>query len=382
MVFSSFTLKFSKQQTLLIAVSIALMASTSNAPAGAQAKPAASGKTTAVHPEMHNAIVQRGVDHVRTRQYKEALEDFSEAIKIQPSNQHDYFFRGKVHVLNDDDKAALPDLTKSISLSAENPYALLERGKLYYRQKNYKNAVDDLTKAVKLTPNDPKAHEFRALALNNIHKFDEAANEITTALALVQVSPPLSREAHLKRRFGEVDVASAEKAKAHLICARGQIYFNKPHFPSALKDFDYAIKLDPNNADAYLQRAKTQIALKHNELALPDLARYNNMCRSQSDYKALADTYEKIGEFDKADAAYKLAGAEHPPRKVVIESDNPEAPPQNGITTVPPATPAKTPTATPVNTVPTTPTAPPAVTPTTAPTDTPTTTRPATSVTK
>ncbi len=77
------------------------------------------------------------------------LEDYTQAIAIDPQFADGYFNRGIVYVNKREPKKALADFTKSIELNPRHDRAYFERARV---RSNIKDAIDDYTAAIRVNP--------------------------------------------------------------------------------------------------------------------------------------------------------------------------------------------------------------------------------------
>ncbi|MFN3405843.1 MAG: tetratricopeptide repeat protein [Cytophagaceae bacterium] len=82
-------------------------------------------------------------------QMKEALQDFDEAIKIDPNFAEAYLFKGSIYQLMEDYDIAISLYSKAIKANPKYADAYMMRG-LLLRVNNKKEACKDLKKAVDL----------------------------------------------------------------------------------------------------------------------------------------------------------------------------------------------------------------------------------------
>ena len=98
-------------------------------------------------------FVNQGVDKAKTGDYRGAIEDLNQAIKLNP-NFAAYYNRGLVRSYLGNKLAALEDLNQAIKLNPDFPPAYNNRGVLRSYLGNKLAALEDLNQAIKLNIND------------------------------------------------------------------------------------------------------------------------------------------------------------------------------------------------------------------------------------
>ncbi len=122
-------------------------------------------------PNLAAVYQQRGYAAATNQQFQDAINDFGEAIKINPEDPRIYEQRAAVEMkLNDMDKA-LADYSEASKLKPNEVRYLNYRAYIYELKKDLKNSMADTDKILKLDPNnqEAKARKSRLSAL-------EAAN--------------------------------------------------------------------------------------------------------------------------------------------------------------------------------------------------------------
>ncbi len=122
-------------------------------------------------PNLAAVYQQRGYAAATNQQFQDAINDYGEAIKINPEDPRIYEQRAAVEMkLNDMDKA-LADYSEASKLKPNEVRYLNYRAYIYELKKDLKNSMADTDKILKLDPNnqEAKARKSRLSAL-------EAAN--------------------------------------------------------------------------------------------------------------------------------------------------------------------------------------------------------------
>ncbi|KAF8058901.1 SRFR1 [Scenedesmus sp. PABB004] len=129
----------------------------------------------ATNPADLSALVARGTARALRRRLKEAVEDFSAAILIEPRYPDTYKRRGQARSALGDHAGALEDLDRAAKLMADLPAGAdalagggagdchAERGMLYQKLRDYRRAARALAKATELDPSNAQAWNYLGL---------------------------------------------------------------------------------------------------------------------------------------------------------------------------------------------------------------------------
>src|SRR5262247_2838564 len=140
--------------------------------------------------------------------------------------------RGVLAELWGDQEAALADYSEIIKLDPSNAIAHFNRGNVRDRLGQQELAIQDYTAAIRLDPSDPDVFNNRGQVYDSRGEFD---------LAIADYSEAITLDATSSRPYYN----------------RGLSYFSKGEFSAAMADFDRAIGLQPADADALVARAAT-----------------------------------------------------------------------------------------------------------------------------
>jgi tetratricopeptide (TPR) repeat protein len=141
--------------------------------------------------EMASVYLSRGIAYHRKRKYKEAVDDLTKAIELEP-NQSDYycergevFLRAKIEAkdIGDYDQA-IADLYQAIRINPNTPeyYALL--GGCFQMKGDYEKSISEFDHAVALAPNSSLHYCQRAAAYYDKGDEDKALADANKALSL------------------------------------------------------------------------------------------------------------------------------------------------------------------------------------------------------
>ncbi len=141
-------------------------------------------------PNDGGAYARRGTAYAAHLKFDKAIHDLSEAIRLDSNNIGAYIARGSAYdhwayysrdglgeeidkSLRDYEKA-LKLLDEAISLNSNNTEAYLDRANVYRFKKEYEKAIQDYGSAIRLDPNNPMSYFTRGLAYIAKGEHDEA----------------------------------------------------------------------------------------------------------------------------------------------------------------------------------------------------------------
>ena len=103
-----------------------------------------------------NTYLERGFKRIEKDDYKGAIEDFNQVLKIEPNNAYGYVGRGLASFSLEQYQAAKTDFDKAIEITPDIAYAYYFRGLTSYILKDKPSAIADLRKASTLFKKEGK----------------------------------------------------------------------------------------------------------------------------------------------------------------------------------------------------------------------------------
>jgi tetratricopeptide (TPR) repeat protein len=124
--------------------------------------------------------------------YQGAIDDYNQALKLDPNNAKAYYNRGIARSDLGDNQGAIDDYTQAIKLdpnnayayNTNNAYAYNNRGFARYNLGDKQGAIDDYTQAIKLDPNNAYAYNNRGFARYNLGDNQGAMDDLQKAAEL------------------------------------------------------------------------------------------------------------------------------------------------------------------------------------------------------
>jgi len=116
-----------------------------------------------LNPDYAGAYYNRGIAYTKLGQYQLAIESYNEAIRRTPDNAFYYNNRGSAYYKLGQYQYAFDDFSLAIRFKPDYADAYYNRGVAYSRSDQYQLAVEDFNKAVQLTPDNADAYNNRGI---------------------------------------------------------------------------------------------------------------------------------------------------------------------------------------------------------------------------
>ena len=183
-------------------------------------------KIVKANPKDLNALWMRGIGWQRKKEYENAIKDFSECIRLEPSNSSYYNSRGIAWQVKKDYDKAIEDFTEAIRLEPNKGYYYHNRAITWHKKIDHDKAIVDYTEAIRLEPKYASAYRNRGSAWANKHDRETAIADYTEAI-----------------RLDPKDADSYE--------GRGIMWGEKKEYAKAISDYSEAIRLNPKDANSH-----------------------------------------------------------------------------------------------------------------------------------
>ncbi len=128
--------------------------------------------------------LKRGLDKIRSEDYKGGLSDLSKALELNPNDKWNEDFSGKANHFRGmaklalrDYKGALQDYCKVIELDPSYDQAYWLRGRAKYSIGDYTGALSDLSKAIELNPEYTSAYRERGATKVKLGDYEGAIKD-------------------------------------------------------------------------------------------------------------------------------------------------------------------------------------------------------------
>jgi tetratricopeptide (TPR) repeat protein len=233
------------------------------------------------------AFLERGNIYELKGDHDHAMADYDQAIKLipKPKSVSEFLTRGAAYDSKGNHDLAIADYTKAIGLSSKSADAFLERASAYGATGNVKSAMDDFNNGIKLAPKNGHAYMLRGLMYEYNSQQDRAVADYDQSIRLTP-NPKWSIE----------------------FLTRGLAYHFKGEHERAIADLDQIIKRNNNDPLAFTSRGRVQLHVKNFDQALHDLNEAIRLAPQNAEaYGLRGQAWEAKGDLDRARQDYTAA---------------------------------------------------------------------------
>ncbi|KAB8332687.1 tetratricopeptide repeat protein [Scytonema tolypothrichoides VB-61278] len=297
---------------------------------------------------------RRGEEKARKGDYKGAIVDFNEFLRLNPNGFKAYYNRGLARQKLGDYEGAIIDFDKYLRFNPNDVEARQNRGLIRFELGDYKGAIADYSTAVQPYPDNSIPRDMRftyseienkeaivehtryfelhssdididtdinitqthtsSVLENNTNTFDDSIpflpfhsddGEVYVTLSNTQYQPEESTQALL---------LSSDQAKLYI--QRGHARCELNDYSGAIEDYTQSLKMNPHDPQAYISRGNARFILKDYTGAIDDytqslwinpnhaktyISRGNVYCELE-DYSAAIKDYTRCLELNSNNA--------------------------------------------------------------------------------
>jgi len=172
-----------------------------------------------------------------------------------------------------DFRGAIEDYDQAIQINPKHALAYYNRGNARYELGNYLLAIEDYTQAIKFNPNYVNAYYNRG---NTRSKLGDKQAAIEDYSQVIQINPSYTL-AYFNRGNARNDLGNKK---------------------AAIKNYTKAIKFNPNYADAYFNRGNTRSDLGNKQAAIKDYRKAANLYKQQGKENKYQKALNRIIKFE------------------------------------------------------------------------------------
>jgi tetratricopeptide (TPR) repeat protein len=189
---------------------------------------------------------KRGMAYYSRSDYQQAMQDFDQALALDPAYAGAYLLRGMAYSACKEYQQAITDFDQALVLDAGATFAYAHRGIAHLQRKDYEQAIMDFDWTQVLNPQLEGALLLRRLASWELLAYRPGKGEVDQAIKL----DPNDAQAYVQRGMASSYLSEGLQA---------------------IVDFDRALELDPSDALAYAGRGHVYLEMGEIERARVDL---------------------------------------------------------------------------------------------------------------
>jgi tetratricopeptide (TPR) repeat protein len=190
-----------------------------------------------LNPSYSYTYRERGLAYNGKRDYDRAIQDYNEAIRLNPSDASAYSDRGLAYEMKDDYDRAIQDLDAAIHLNPNLASAYENRGNAYEIKDDYDRAIPDFNEAIRLDPSDTSAYYDRGVAYYDRGDYDRAIQDYNEVIRL-------------------------QPKVGYAVYMRGYAYLLRSNRTAAIADFEDVISRAPSSRTAVFAALMLHVLMK------------------------------------------------------------------------------------------------------------------------
>ena len=137
-----------------------------------------------INPNYALAYSNRGLARYDLGNKQGAIDDYNQALNIDPNNSYDYNNRGIARYDLGDKQGAIDDYNQALNIDPNYAHAYNGRGNARYNLGDIKGAIDDYNQALNIDPNYIHAYNNRVIALSDLQYKQGAINNSQKTLTV------------------------------------------------------------------------------------------------------------------------------------------------------------------------------------------------------
>lgn len=195
--------------------------------------------------ESEYCYIHRGIMHAEDGRFDEALEDYNNALRIEPKSKYAINNIGCLYKDREDYFKAIEYFEKAIELDEDGDFINCYNNiyKCYYKLKDYEKSIYYCDLGIKVLPNEESLYKNKGNALIKINKLNEA------------------EEAFLK-------VLEIDEKEISSLVRLGEIYILNKQYDKALGIYSKIIDINPEDNKAYGEIANIYLVKEQYQKAI------------------------------------------------------------------------------------------------------------------
>ncbi len=226
--------------------------------------------------------IQNGKDYFDKKEWKSAIIEFKNAVKLAPKNPQARELLGKSYLETFSIHAAIKELSRARDLGIDAEEIVVELGKAYAVGREHQTIIDEITLASDF-PNTLKANilSLRAIAYLGLKKRETALEALNQAMQLDENSPDVrlawalfekeNQDTDAQISWLEPLLLESDGGNADAWSMMGEIEYSRQNLEAAEKAYNRSIELRPYVHFDMARRALVRLGQKKLDEAQADI---------------------------------------------------------------------------------------------------------------
>ena len=261
-----------------------------------QSNPANDAKVAATH--------HRGAGYLLQTKFDQAIVEFNEALRIDPTYKRSYNSRGNAWKGKGELDIAIADYNEAIRLDPNFAFPYNGRANAWSNKGEWDRAIADYDEVIRLDPSLAAPYANRGMAWRGKGELDRALADENEALRRDPKNVVVyANRGEIWRLKGDLDRALIEQEQSVRLdpqsplpfLSRGDTYRYRGDFTRAFADYDQALRLTPDYIPAFVGRGLT-------------FEKLGNVARARAEYEKAVNSKSQF-RGDNAGSALETARA-------------------------------------------------------------------------
>ena len=256
---------------------------------------------------------QQGLAKAKEKDYEGAIAAFSQALQHQSDFAEAYYNRGLAYFNVGDWQAAIADYTAALRLDGHNAAVYFARGLTYLTTRDLEAAIADAKQAILLNADHAAAYNLigtarqrQGAASKAIASYKKAVELYLDQRDIVNCRRCLGHIRELQATSQSHQAPDPSKQSTsplpplidpHEFLQQAMQKAQQQNYRGAMEDLDWAIEIDPQDAQAYANRGQVRAILGDWQGAIEDSEQAGSLFTKQSDQTMAQHMQERIQTF-------------------------------------------------------------------------------------
>lgn len=239
------------------------------------------GTTSIALSQNARQFYKTGLTFSETGNHKDAIDQFTKAINIDPEYAQAYVERSRSYEATGDLQSAADDLKRALTFEQKQAGLFFEAAQLNFKLNHFPYALELINNSVLLDKKSEAGYRLLSRIQMAMEDYSNALVSINKSLSLQENAENYYYRGQLSLKMknynqAETDYKAAisrdpKMTDAHLALASLQLMINKPQ--EAMQSCNTVLSADPNNQEALLIRSRIYVKLTEYPKAIDDLSK-------------------------------------------------------------------------------------------------------------